>query len=92
MAYLTEFLRWGFFAGNITGAEIGESKQKLAQVYRTGLTVQPRSDVNMVMEFEKDVMYPLSFRGGLEYFVNDYIDLRARDRDSADFIFGRDKH
>jgi hypothetical protein len=31
----------------------------------------------MVLEIEKDVRYTLSFRGGLEYFVNEYVDLRA---------------
>lgn len=77
LAYLTEFLRWGFFAGNITGSTIGESRQKITQIYRTGFTIQPKSDLNMILEFEKDVKFPLSFRGGLEYFVNEYVDLRA---------------
>lgn len=77
MAYLTGFLKWGFFAKNITGAKIGESQEKLAQVYRTGFTVQPRNDLNLIAEFEKDVKYPLSFRGGMEYYINEYVDLRA---------------
>ncbi len=77
MAYLTDFLRWGFFANNIGGAKIGISKQELAQVYRTGFTVQPRNDLNMVLEFEKDVRFPLSVKCGLEYFINEYIDLRG---------------
>ena len=77
MAYITDFLRWGFFAKNITGAKIGSSEEKLAQVYRTGLNVQPRNDLNLILEIEKDVKYPLSVRGGMEYSVNDYIDIRA---------------
>ncbi|MEP7145588.1 MAG: hypothetical protein ABI792_01125 [bacterium] len=77
MAYLTGFLKWGFFAKNITGSKIGVSNQKLAQVYRTGITVMPRKDVNLAFEIEKDVKYPLSFRGGIEFFVNEQIDLRA---------------
>lgn len=77
MAYITDFLRWGFFAKNFTGTRIGESEEKLAQVYRTGFTAQPRHDLNFILEVEKDVRYPLSFRGGMEYFINEYVDIRA---------------
>ncbi|MEO6694114.1 MAG: hypothetical protein ABIY50_07800 [Ignavibacteria bacterium] len=77
MAYITDFLKWGFFAKNFTGTKIGESKEKLSQVYKTGFTVQPRNDFNLIVEAEKDVRYPLSFKGGLEYFVNDFVDIRA---------------
>jgi len=77
MAYITDFLKWGFFAKNFTGTKIGESKEKLAQVYRTGFTAQPRNDLNFILEVEKDVRYPISFRGGMEYFINDYVDIRA---------------
>jgi len=77
MAYISDFLKWGFYAKNFTGTKIGESEEKLAQVYRTGFTVQPRNDLNFVLEVEKDVRYPLSFRGGMEYFINEYVDIRA---------------
>ena len=77
LAYLTDFLKWGFFAGNITGSKIGVSGQRISQVYKSGFTVQPRNDLNLVMEIEKDVRYPLSFRAGMEYFIYDFIDLRA---------------
>lgn len=77
MAYLTDFLRWGFFGKNISGARIGASEEKISQVYRTGFTVQPREDVSFLIEAEKDVRYPLSIRAGMEYSLFDYIDLRA---------------
>ncbi len=77
MAYITSFLKWGFFAKNLSGSKIGESKQRLAQVYRTGITIQPRNDINFILDIEKDVKYPLSFRGGVEYSVNDFADLRC---------------
>lgn len=76
MAYLHKYVRWGFIAKNITGAKIGESKEKIAQVYRTGLNFVPLQNINLVLEIEKDVKYPLSFRSGLEYSVLDYVDLR----------------
>jgi len=77
MAYITNFLKWGFFARNITNAKIGQSKEKLAQVYRTGFTIQPRSDINFILELEKDVRYNLSLRAGFEYSIIDFVDLRA---------------
>ncbi|MEO8664268.1 MAG: hypothetical protein ABI462_02135 [Ignavibacteria bacterium] len=77
IACITDFLNWGVFVKNISGTKIGVSKQKLAQVYRTGITIKPKPGLNVVLEIEKDVRYPLSFRSGLEYSVNSFIDLRA---------------
>jgi hypothetical protein len=76
MAYITRFLQWGFIGKNITGTKIGESKEKIAQVYRTGFTFQPEDKIRVIGEVEKDVRYPLSVRGGLEYSVIDFLDLR----------------
>ena len=77
LAYFNDFLKWGFFAKNITGAKIGQSGEKLAQVYKTGFTVQPVSELNLILEIEKDVKFPVSFKGGMEYSVNEFVDIRA---------------
>ncbi|MBN1632945.1 MAG: hypothetical protein JW917_02120 [Ignavibacteria bacterium] len=77
MAYLTSFLKWGFFGKNLTGSKIGESKERITQVYRTGFTIQPRTDLLFALEMEKDVKYPFSFRAGFEYTIIEYIDIRA---------------
>ncbi len=76
MAYVAKFLQWGFFGKNITGTKIGDSKEKITQVYRTGLTFQPESKLRVIGEIEKDIKYPVSVRGGLEYSVVDFLDLR----------------
>lgn len=76
MAYIAKFLQWGFFGKNITGAKIGESKEKIAQVYRTGFMYQPENYLRIIAEAEKDVKYPVSIRGGIEYNVIDFLDLR----------------
>ncbi len=76
MAYIAKFLQWGFFGKNITGTKIGEAKEKIAQVYRSGFTFQPEEKLRLIGEIEKDVKYPLSVRGGLEYSVIDFLDLR----------------
>ena len=77
MAYITDFLRWGVFVKNITASTIGQSKEKIAQVYRTGFSFQPRGDLFLILEVEKDVKNPVSFRGAMEYSVLDFLDLRA---------------
>lgn len=77
MAYINKYLRWGFFGKNITGSTIGESKEKIAQVYRTGLNYKPLDEVNLLLEVEKDVKYPVSIRAGFEYYLLDFVDLRA---------------
>lgn len=77
MAYITKYLKWGFFGKNISGSTIGTSKEKIAQVYRTGFTLQPRDQLYFILEAEKDVRYPLSIRAGLEYSITDNVDMRA---------------
>jgi hypothetical protein len=76
MAYITKYLQWGFFGKNITGTKIGLSNEKIAQIYRTGFTFQPEEKIRAILEIEKDVKYPVSVRGGLEYTVIDFLDLR----------------
>lgn len=76
MVYIAKFLQWGFIGKNITGTKIGESKEKIAQVYRSGFTFQPEDKIRVIGEIEKDVKYPISVRGGLEYSAIDFLDLR----------------
>lgn len=77
IAYLAKFLQWGFFGKNITGSKIGASKEEIAQVYRTGFTYQPLDYFRFVAEIEKDIKYPVSVIGGIEYNIIDFLDLRA---------------
>lgn len=77
LAYLTDFLRWGFSAFNLNRPSIGTLKDKLPQVYRTGLSVQPRNDLNFVLDVEKDTRYTASVKSGIEYTLYDMVDLRA---------------
>ncbi|MCE1164903.1 MAG: hypothetical protein LWX07_05820 [Bacteroidetes bacterium] len=77
MAYLAKFLQWGFYGKNITGSKIGASKEEIAQVYRTGFTYQPLDNFRFVAEIEKDIKYPVSVIGGIEYNIIDFLDLRA---------------
>ncbi len=77
LAYLTDFLRWGFAAFNLNRPKIGTQDDKLPQVYRTGISIQPRNDINFVLDVEKDTRYTTSVKAGIEYSLYDMIDLRA---------------
>ncbi len=77
LAYITDFLRWGFSAFNLNRPSIGTQKDKLPQVYRTGVSVQPRNDLNFVLDIEKDTRYTTSVKAGVEYSLYNMIDLRA---------------
>lgn len=77
LAYLTDFLRWGFAAFNLNRPKIGTQDDKLPQVYRTGISIQPRNDINFVLDVEKDTRYTTSVKAGIEYSIYDMIDLRA---------------
>lgn len=77
LAYLTDFLRWGFAAFNLNRPKIGTQDDKLPQVYRTGISVQPRNELNFMLDVEKDTRYTTSVKAGIEYSLYDMIDLRA---------------
>ena len=77
LAYLTDFLRWGFAAFNLNRPKIGTQDDKLPQVYRTGISIQPRKELNFVLDVEKDTRYTASVKAGIEYSLYDMIDLRA---------------
>lgn len=77
LAYLTDFLRWGFAAFNLNRPKIGTQDDKLPQVYRTGVSIQPRKELNFVLDVEKDTRYTASVKAGVEYSLYDMIDLRA---------------
>lgn len=77
LAYVTDFLKWGFTAKNLTGSVIGDSKEKIPQIYRTGVTFQFIDDLILIAEFEKDVRYPLSIKSGFEFSATEQVDLRS---------------
>lgn len=79
LGYLTDFLRWGFSAFNLNRPSVGAGvqKDKLPQVYRTGVSYQPRNDLNFMIDAEKDTRYPLTIKAGVEYNLYGMIDIRA---------------
>lgn len=77
LAYLTDFMRFGFTAANLNRPSIGQNKDKLPQIYRAGLSFQLRKDLNVALDVEKDTRYTVSFKSGFEYNILDMLDVRA---------------
>lgn len=77
LASVTEALHWGFFAANVNAPTIGQAKEKLPQVYSTGLGYSPLRGVLIGVDLVKDVRYPAILKGGLEYRLMDVLSLRT---------------
>jgi hypothetical protein len=69
--------RWGFFASNINAPTIGQAKEKLPQMYSSGLSYSPIKGLLLDVDIVKDIRYPTLIRGGIEYEVVNAVSLRA---------------
>jgi hypothetical protein len=74
---LSEYVRWGFVAFNLHGATIGEAKEKLPQVFSTGVAYMPMSGATITASLMKDVRYEAELHIGIEYVLMDLVSVRA---------------
>jgi hypothetical protein len=74
---VTRGLHWGFFAANVNVPSIGQAKEKLPQLFASGLSFRPADGLLLGLDVIKDVRYPALLRGGLEYKVVDPVSLRV---------------
>lgn len=69
---ITKDISLGFSAFNVNRAEL-ESQTGLTQdiptVFAAGLAYRPSDKVLVVADMNKDVDHPVSFRGGIEYYI-----------------------
>ena len=77
LATITSGLRWGFFASNLNAPTIGQSKEKLPQVYASGISYVPLNGLLIAVDVVKDIRYAAFVRGGLEYKPVDVVSLRV---------------
>jgi hypothetical protein len=77
LATITRGLRCGFFAANVNAPTIGQAREKLPQVYASGLSFRPADRLLLGLDVIKDIRYPALLRGGLEYKVVDPLSLRV---------------
>jgi hypothetical protein len=77
LAILTEQVRWGFAAFNVNAPTIGSAKERLPQIFVTGVAYSPIPEAVLVADLEKDIRYPVELHFGLEYKLLELLALRA---------------
>ena len=74
---VTDDIRWGFAGLNLNAPTIGEAKEKLPQVYSTGISYMPIREATLVLDIVKDIRYPAELHIGIEYSMFDIVDIRG---------------
>jgi len=74
---VSDEVSWGFVATNLNAAAIGALKEKLPQVFSTGLSYKPIHEATIAADIVKDIRYEAELRLGVEYIVLDLISLRS---------------
>ncbi|MFN0157895.1 MAG: hypothetical protein ACKVRP_07470 [Bacteroidota bacterium] len=80
VGFLTEIVenvQWGFSALNVNAARISQEKERLPQLYATGISYQPASDITLAADIVKDIRFPAELRIGVGYQLHEYVQLRA---------------
>ncbi|MEE9224782.1 MAG: hypothetical protein V3U68_01110 [Bacteroidota bacterium] len=74
---LSEQLHAGFFVRNINAPTIGLAKERLPQVYSTGISYMPVNRLIILVDLEKDVRFPASVKAGVEYRPLEFLAFRT---------------
>lgn len=74
---ITSLLHAGLVIRNITSSTIGVPREKLPQIFSAGLSCFPIPEVNLVLDYEKQIGFDPSPRFGLEYKIVESVALRG---------------
>lgn len=86
---LIEEVRLGFCWKNMTAAGIGATAEPLPQVQMLGVSYEFSKNSRLLIEWEKDIRYPFSFKGGCEQRFFGFLSLRFGVSTNPDkFSFG----
>lgn len=77
LAHLTDEIRWGFAAFNVNAPIIGRAREKLPQVFVTGVGYSPIPEVTLAADLEKDIRYQAELHGGVQYSFLDLVAVRV---------------
>jgi hypothetical protein len=70
-------VRWGFAAMNLNAPTIGVPKEKLPQVFVTGIEYEPVSNARIHASVSKEIRFPIELHAGAEYKIEEIVALRA---------------
>lgn len=76
-AEITEDLWFGARATNLNQPSYGDTDEELARELATGLSYQLTAEALVTAEIVKDVMFPLSFRSGVQFEIIQSLFIRA---------------
>ena len=74
---VSERVQWGFATFNLNAPAIGAAKEKLPQVFSTGVAFHPIDDATLTAGIVKDVRYTGELRFGVEYVLLEMVAVRA---------------
>jgi hypothetical protein len=74
---VSDNVQWGFVAFNLNAAKIGAEKEKLPQVFSTGVAYSPFGEATLAVGIRKDLRFPVEVHVGVEYEFIKMIALRA---------------
>lgn len=74
---ISDDVRWGFSALNLNVPAIGAAKERLPQVFATGVSYSPFEAGTVAVDLVKDIRYPMEFMIGIEYAVIEPVRLRT---------------
>jgi hypothetical protein len=74
---IVDNVQWGFVALNVNAPAIGAAKEKLPQVFATGVAYTPFKGAGVYTSVSKDLRYPVEVQVGVEYEFVEMIAIRA---------------
>jgi hypothetical protein len=74
---LSDDVRWGVSALNINAPTIGVAKERLPQVFSTGICYNPIPEATINAELQKDIRYPTELHVGVEYTMFEVLSVRG---------------
>jgi hypothetical protein len=77
LAQLTPQIAVGAYIINLNQPKLSSSDNRLPTRLAAGLAFQPKGMVLLLVEVEKDLDYPMTIKGGLEYTLYKRIDFRT---------------
>lgn len=77
LAYITNYLRWGFSVQNINRASYGEDDDQIPLIFNTGLSYDLASELALNFAIEKDIRYKTSIQFGINYDLIENLSLRS---------------
>ena len=88
-ADLTDDVHLGFCWKNFLAASIGVTAEPLSRIQMLGVSYDFSKSSRLLIEWEKDIRYPFSFKGGCEQRFFDFLSLRFGVSTNPDkFSFG----